>query len=109
MIHASAGRFAEAVVALESSPQASNDPESVREAVRLLRTAPASVPASPPPRLGNLEWVYLYTSSPERALEAYEFGVASGFTGAARLPLIWHASWAGVRKTERFNAYVRAL
>jgi hypothetical protein len=51
----------------------------------------------------------LYTGSPERAIETYEYSLKSGFAGFAQVPLIWHPSYARVRKTERFKAYVRAL
>ncbi|HYK78706.1 MAG TPA: hypothetical protein VEU95_03720 [Micropepsaceae bacterium] len=110
MIYASMGRYSEAADMLEKAPPGNNTAEIVKEAARLLRMAPASAPIpSNLPRLGTLDWVYLYAGAPERAIETYEYGLKSGFAGAAGLPLIWHSSYAPVRKTERFKAYVRAL
>jgi tetratricopeptide (TPR) repeat protein len=110
MIYASMGRYSEAADMLEKAPPGNNTPEIVKEAARLLRMAPASAPIpSSLPRLGTLDWVYLYAGAAERAIETNEYGIKSGFAGAAGLPLIWHSSYAPVRKAERFKAYVRAL
>jgi tetratricopeptide (TPR) repeat protein len=112
MVYASMGRYREAANMLEkaASGTGNNTPEMVKEAARLLRMAPANVPVpSSLPRLNTLDWVYLYAGAPERAIETNEYGLKSGFAGAANLPLMWHASYAPVRKTDRFKAYVRAL
>jgi hypothetical protein len=51
----------------------------------------------------------LYAGAPERAIQTNEYSLKSGFVGAAGLPLMWHASYAPLRKTERFKAYIRGL
>ena len=110
MIYASMGRYSEAADLLEKAPPGNNTPEMFKEAARLLRMAPVAAPVpSRLQRLGTLDWVYLYAGAPERAIETNEYGLKSGFAGAAGIPLIWHASYAPLRKTERFKAYVRAL
>jgi tetratricopeptide (TPR) repeat protein len=108
MIYASMGRYGEAADMLEKAPPGNGAVATLKDAARLLRTAPSHVAAPQSlPRLGALDWVYLYVGAPERALERYEYQLKSGFSGAAALPLIWHASYAPVRKTERFKKYVR--
>jgi TolB-like protein len=110
MIYASLGRYAEATDSLESIPAGAIPAGAVSaDAARLLRTAPANAAAPQNlPSLGLLSWVYLHIGAPERALEIYERDIQDGFSGGLNLPLIWHASFAPVRKTERFKAYVRA-
>jgi len=80
-------------------------------AARLLRAAPAKVAGVDTlPRLGaNLDWVYLYVDAPERAIQTQEFGLEMGFVAPVSLASVWHASYAHLRKTERFKAFVRAL
>jgi hypothetical protein len=110
MIHASMGRNGEAADLLEASPPAGTDSEIVKEAVRRLRAAPADA-ASPQdlPQLGSLDWVYLYTGAPERALDWHERNLSGGFPGGAAIAAIWHSSYAPLRRTERFKTYVRKL
>jgi len=109
MIYASLGRYAEAADLLENIPAGDLNAAFSKDAARLLRTAPANAAAPQSlPSLGILNWVYLYVGAPERALESYERDVQDGFSGGTILPLVWHASFAPVRKTERFKAYVRA-
>jgi hypothetical protein len=79
----------------------------VEATVRLLRTALAA--ATLPQTLPNspaLEWVYLYVGAPDRARGFNEEGAETGYQGLAAYP-IWHPSYAPVRKTERFKAYLR--
>ena len=107
-IHAAAGRYGEAADALlETEPE--NASEVVKTAANLLRTAPVSAVASPRtlPRLGYLGFVYLYVGVPDRVLEAYERNVEAGYLVALPNGLLWHPSYAPVRKTDRFMIYVR--
>jgi TolB-like protein/DNA-binding SARP family transcriptional activator len=109
MIYASLGRYGEAADLLENLPAEDAAEPYSKDAARLLRTAPARAAAPQSlPSLGGLGWVYLHIGAPERALENYERNIQEGFAGGAGLPNIWHVSWAPVRKTERFKAYVRA-
>jgi len=84
-------------------------PETVIDAARLLRTAPAIAPAPQSlPRLGNLAWVYPYVGAPTRAFEFYDANWAASFFLGGTVAPLWHPSYAFLRHTERFKAYVRA-
>src|SRR5262249_30073103 len=80
----------------------------VEEAARLLRPAPvrAGSPQSLP-RLGFLGFVYLYVGAPERALEYYETAVEARFMPAISIGILWHLSYAALRKTERFKTLMQ--
>jgi TolB-like protein len=111
MIRASMGRYAEAADLLENAPPGNGNPEARKEAIRLLRAAPAEVDGlDTRPKLGaGLDWVYLHVGAPELAIQSQEFRVKLGFAAPSQLPLMWHPSYAPLRKTERFKAYVRDL
>ena len=51
--------------------------------------------------------MYLYVGAPERALEYHEGAVKAGFNAGIIAPTLWHASYAPMRKTERFKAFLR--
>ena len=109
-IYAAAGRYGEAADAILMTPSGFYLPGIVETAARLLRTAPA--PAAAPqslPRLGQLSFVYLYVGAPGRALEPAEDNLAAGVGITPAMIYIWHSSAAGLRKTERFKAYVRKV
>ena len=110
-IYASMGRYSEAADAMLEVSSMSVSPETAataKEAARLLRTAPAEA-ASPQnlPRLGGRGFVYLYIGAPSRALEEVEKEAESGFFSLPSIAVLWHPSYAPVRKTERFKAHVR--
>ena len=111
-IYATQGRYNEAADILQAMPARIRTlpPEVVVEPVRLLRTAPAQT-SSPQdlPRLGFLSFVYLHVGAPERALEPYEESAAAGFFAASggEDAILWHPSYAPVRKTERYKAFMR--
>jgi adenylate cyclase len=110
-IYASMGRYSEAADAMLALSAMNVPPEMAaiaKEAARLLRTAPAQS-ASPQnlPRLGTAGFVYLYIGAPSRALEEYERWGEAGIFAPDFIALLWHPSYAPVRKTERFKAYVR--
>jgi len=106
-IYAALGRYEEAAAVIsirpgEQVPQQMRDLVSVMQ--RLLRSAPANVAeAKTLPRLIDGSFVYLYVGVPERALEPYE----EGGRGAADFGLLWHPTYAVVRKTERFKKIMR--
>jgi TolB-like protein/tetratricopeptide (TPR) repeat protein len=108
MMYASAGRYGEAADALLSIPSGTYPPGTVETAARILRTAPTTA-ASPQdlPPLGNLGFVYLYVGAPNRVLEYVEFAVEARFLSGPDPAFLWHPSYAPVRKTERFKAFVR--
>jgi tetratricopeptide (TPR) repeat protein len=116
MIYAAMGRYTEAADALQTLVSLGNSgslrPEMLAASVRLLRTAPA-IAASPEslPRLGRLGFVYVHVGAPGRYLEFYGDMVAAGFlaSGGTDNALLWHPSYAALRKTERFKNWVRSV
>ena len=117
MIHAAAGRFKEAADAMDQLSTRNISPEFAaisKEAARLLRTAPTKYPSpqnlprlGPGPNDGLAGFVYLYIGAEGRALEEYEERGERGFFNPGPLTLLWHPSYAPVRKMERFKTYVR--
>ena len=56
---------------------------------------------------GDLDFVYLHIGALGRVLEFYERNIDAGDLVASATASLWHPSYAPVRKTERFKAYVR--
>jgi len=113
MLYASMGRYAEAADVIDGNAGNLSQPaENLnRTAAGLLRQLPIKR-ASPQsiPRFRVLSWLHLYVGDPQRALEYYEDSVNSGEIGgsAGDNGFLWHPSYAPVRKTNRFKAYVRS-
>lgn len=106
--YAAMGRYGEAADALLEIPSANYPSEIVKEAADLLRTAPAkAVLPQIIPRLGFLNFVYLHIGASDRVLALYEGNVQAGYLISASTALLWHPSYALLRKTERFRAFVR--
>jgi len=109
-IYASMGRYSEAAESLNSVSDAAYSPGTVAEAARLMRTAPATTPSPQSVRrLGTLSFVFLHVGAPERALEPNEARAEGGFAVAIQIGHLWHPSYAPMRKTERFKAFVRKV
>ena len=112
MIYASMGRYADGADVLEHDGLDLYREQSV-QAARILRAAPAKAPATDtdPPlftRPFPVDFVYLYTGYPERALGSFEAVVKSGTpVFGDLLELVWHPSYAPARKTERFKKLMR--
>jgi TolB-like protein len=115
-MYAEIGRYNEAADLVERAPRATRSgsdalqvrgADNAEAAARLLRTARTAA-ASPQtlPRLGELGWVYLYVGAPDRVLEWYEDTLRAGYRGA-QIVRLWGPPYAGLRKTERFKAFVR--
>jgi hypothetical protein len=49
----------------------------------------------------------LVLGEPERALDRYEENAAGGLYNLADISLLWHPSYAPVRKMERFKTFMR--
>jgi TolB-like protein/DNA-binding winged helix-turn-helix (wHTH) protein len=115
MMYASVGRYTEAATVLEIAAKRPNTlspewPAMMRIAADLLRKAPAKVKLpSPVPRLDRAGFAYLYVGAPNHALDMYEDTIKSGLAGGQgnNFSYLWHASYAPVRKTERFKAFLR--
>lgn len=107
MMYASMGRYTKAAELLETIPPAAPSAAFARDAARLLRTAAAKA-AQPQslPGLGPYGWVYLYVGAPERAV-VFDSNFARLVPPV--VALIWHPSYAPLRKTEAFKTYVRGL
>ena len=107
-IYASEGRYGEAADELRNIPAGTFLPGIAQEGERLLRKAPGKADSLEAiPRLGRLGFVYLYIGAPLRALEFHEAGVDAAYTIAITTAVLWHPSYAPVRKTERFKAFAR--
>jgi TolB-like protein/DNA-binding SARP family transcriptional activator len=107
-VYAAAGRYDDAVDAILAIPAARFLPGTIENAVRLLRTVPATE-TSPQilPRLGILGFIYKYVGTPDRALEFNERNSEVGTSSAIVAAMLWHPSYSAIRKTERFKTYVR--
>jgi len=107
MFYASEGHYAEAADALLEAPPGSYPQPVLDEAVRLLRAAPS--PAALPKEvkdLGEFDFVYVYLGAPERALDFEERNVEAGRVSALGSADFFHPSFAQVRKSPRFKAYL---
>jgi hypothetical protein len=100
------GRYSDAADALLAIPPGEFSRQIVEDAARLLRTAPAKV-AMPRelPDLNNLSFVYAYIGAEGRV---FEYAERLQTAGAGGTGFIWYPSYAAVRKTQRFKAYVLA-
>ena len=105
---ASVGRYEEAAAFIRANAPGMFEPGVVEAAADLLRSAPAQA-ASPEhlPRLGWFNFVYLHVGAPGRTLEFYEGGVDVGYSVSISNFLLWHSSYAAVRKTERYKEFMR--
>jgi tetratricopeptide (TPR) repeat protein len=107
-IYASLGQYTEAADALSLvvpvSPAGMN---LASEAARLLRSASTQTASQENlPRFPiQGSFVYLHVGAPERALEPYEEGISTG----SDVGILWHPTYAAVRKTERFKKIARDL
>ena len=107
-IYAAAGRFGEAADTVQQIHSENFAPAMVEDAARLLRAAPAATISSRSlPRVGELGFIYLYTGAPDRLLEFHEGNVEAGYSDALNIGVLWHSSYAAVRKTKRFKTYAR--
>jgi adenylate cyclase len=107
-IYGTQGRYDEAAD-LVLSRSTTYLPGVAEAASRLLRTAP-TVAASPEtlPRLGEyLDFVYLAVGAPSRVLDFHEDRLRLNFRVPLNTAILWARPYEGVRKTERFKAYVR--
>ena len=113
-IYASQSRYGEAADTLERIPSQDRTVpiDFTAEAVRLLRTAPAksASPETLPALPATTAFIYLHVGAPNRVLDRREISTKAGFfsSGGTENAFLWHPSYAPVRKTERFKAWVRA-
>ena len=111
MIYASMGRYGEAADAVLEMRGGINSPSRLAEAAQLLRSAPAKVDSPEKlPELGTiLSWIYLYVGAPDRVLGSFETVAEGGRLPGQEMAWLWHPSYAPVRKTERFKAFMRKV
>jgi TolB-like protein len=79
--------------------------QSAELASQILRSAPATPRQFP--KLGGLDFVYLYTGAPERALVFYEDETRIHFFSGAWFMHVWAKPYDRLRKTERFKTLMR--
>ena len=114
MIYASEGRYGDAADLMEATLKVrgemrQNQSELWRAGIAVLRIAPARIEITHDfPRLGRVDWAYLYVGAPEQALEHYESDVRTGMVGGpAAFGWLWHSSYAVARKSARFKTLVK--
>ncbi|HUE62955.1 MAG TPA: TIR domain-containing protein [Rhizomicrobium sp.] len=106
--YAAMGRYGEAadtILAIQGSDFVSR--QVIEQAAGMLRQAPAKLAAAESaPFLDEwLSWIYLYVGAPERALEGEERRVQVGLIDF--FYNVWLPEYAPIRKTDRFNAFMR--
>jgi hypothetical protein len=89
-IYATTGHYGEAADALQGIPAVVASPANVQEAMRLLRSGPASVSSADNLRsLDRLGWVYLYVGAPEQSLQLQERLVDLGLLALEEANEFW--------------------
>jgi TolB-like protein/Flp pilus assembly protein TadD len=109
MVYASTARYQEAANALQEVPPGFLAPEALKEAVRLLRTAPAK-PDSVQPSLsrGFLGFVYLFVGVPDRGIDYLENFADTGYPFLGNgISQFWGPAYAPARHTQRFKNFAR--
>jgi len=107
-MYASVGRYIDAIKAIERMSSALGPSQLLDDAMALLRKAPqAAESAANLPSLGSLGFIYLYVGASERYLEFFEATVRAEYV-CNGIALVWHPSYAEIRKTERFKSLVRS-
>jgi tetratricopeptide (TPR) repeat protein len=106
-LYAAKGNYSEAVEAIRSIPAGVFLPGTTEAAAGLLSAGPkAAASLRAPPRLGILSWVYAYVGAPDRFWDLFDDAV-----GIAHIhylgTVIWSRSFADLRKSKRFGAYIR--
>jgi TolB-like protein/DNA-binding SARP family transcriptional activator/Tfp pilus assembly protein PilF len=117
MMYAALGRFGEGADMLEAGSAHAREPQAkalALQAAAILRSAPNKATTSQglPRSIAAglpIDFIYLHAGAPERALEQYQDVIDAGRVGGAggTIGFLWHPSYAPVRKTERFKAFVR--
>jgi hypothetical protein len=112
MMYASLGRYNDAADVLET---ASSPAVASSQAGRASGTPPPlsfeqlceSCPAAKPSALAACQLRLLVCRRPDHALDYYEDTIKSGLTGGQgnNFGYLWHASYAPVRKTDRFKRF----
>jgi adenylate cyclase len=106
LIQAQTGRYKESAVALREMPPANYLPGMTDTAARLIENAPTKPPANSP-KLGNLGFIYMHVGAPERVMEFYADEVRAGYFQPISTTWFWHPSYAPVRKTAAFKAFLK--
>lgn len=91
---------ADAVLATRVAPR-----QTLELASQILRSAPATPRQFP--KLGGLDFVYLYTGAPEHALVFYEDEARTHFISGSWFMHVWAQPYEQLRKTERFKSLMR--
>ena len=111
MAYAAVGRYGQAADTLLLIPAANPavSRQSVEDAARLLRTAPAKAkaPEALPALEGEVNFVYAYVGAMDRILEYPERLLELHDVGRVGIAPLWHPDYAPLRKTERFKALMR--
>jgi tetratricopeptide (TPR) repeat protein len=108
-VKASLGRYKEAADHLREM-KADNYPPGILElAAKTLEGGPAAAKAANLPDFGTLDWIFVYTGAPERAMAYYENNLAAGYFQPISSTWFWHPSYAALRKSARFKAFAKTI
>jgi TolB-like protein/DNA-binding winged helix-turn-helix (wHTH) protein len=102
-------RFQDAAESILDAPAGLYPSENAATAARLLRAVPSPAPPPDGPYMGQLSVVFLYTGTPERALEVVEHDTDAGFIVLSAVDDIWQPDFAPARKTARFKSLIGKL
>jgi TolB-like protein len=110
-VYASMGRYDDAATALEELPPGIFPQEMAKEAIRLLRHAPRRARVTNGILNGTrLGFVHLYAGVPDRVLDFFEAVAETGYPGLGNATCrLWAPSYAPVRRSDRFKAFVRKV
>ena len=106
LIQAQTGRYKESAVAIREMPAANYLPGMTEAAARVIENAPQKL-SGIYPKLGNLGFVYMHVGAPERVMEFYTDEVRAGYFQPISTTWFWHPSYAPVRKTAAFKAFLK--
>jgi hypothetical protein len=111
LANAAAGRYALAADTVLAIPpnQVLISKTAVEEAGRLMRRAPARIEAAKPSAVSHslLGFVYAFTGAPDRLLDLGHDAIELNWAGNSAFWTIWHPSYAPLRKTQPFKAFMR--
>lgn len=104
--YAGAGRYTDAADTLLLPSTDLFARQSLEDAARMLRIAPAEAPSQPTLE-GLLNFAYAYVGALPRVMEYYERNADIGYFSSS--PALWFRDFVALRNTERFKAFVRKV
>jgi hypothetical protein len=110
--YAEEGRFSDAADTLLAMQTNLVSRQSIENAARIIRSAPAKVGAPlslPLLESANLSFVYAHVGAAERLMDMIERGRDDALDVGALIPTLWLRTHADLRDTGRFKTFVRSV